>query len=105
MAHAHTGHTPSSGRGMAISAWLSALYVLVEMGIGLWSGSIRVISDADRSFGWYRAEIIGAPGNGGLRLAVALIAIVMGAMRLSQPIVLPPAPMAENRAAHPCPCA
>tara|TARA_R100000455_G_C6259922_1_gene115391 strand:+ start:843 stop:1193 length:351 start_codon:yes stop_codon:yes gene_type:complete len=76
---------PSSGRGMAISAWLTGIYFVIEMGIGLWTGSIAVISDAfhtfsavggvlvaiiaaklahrpadeDRSFGWYRAEIIG----------------------------------------------
>jgi cobalt-zinc-cadmium efflux system protein len=119
MAHAHAGHMPSSGRGMAISAWLTGLYFLVEMGIGLWTGSIAVISDAfhtfsavggvlvaivaarlarrpadaDRSFGWYRAEIIGALVNGGFLLGMALIVIVMGALRLSQPIDLPPAPM------------
>jgi len=115
----HAGHMPSSGRGMAISAWLTGVYFVVEMGIGLWTGSIAVISDAfhtfsavggvlvailaarlarrpadeDRSFGWYRAEIIGALVNGGFLLGMALIVIVMGAMRLAEPIDLPPAPM------------
>ena len=119
MAHTHAGHMPSSGRGMAISAWLTGIYFVIEMGIGLWTGSVAVISDAfhtfsavggvlvaivaarltrrpadeDRSFGWYRAEIIGALVNGGFLLGMALIVIVMGAMRLSQPIDLPPAPM------------
>lgn len=77
------------------------------MGIGLWTGSIAVISDAfhtfsavggvlvaitarlalrpadeDRSFGWYRAEIIGALVNGGFLLAMAIVVIWMAAMRL-----------------------
>ena len=115
----HAGHIPSSGRGMAIAAWLTGVYFLIEMAIGLWTGSIAVISDAfhtfsavggvlvaivaaslarrpadgDRSFGWYRAEIIGALVNGGFLLAMALVVIVMGAMRLADPIDLPTTPM------------
>lgn len=115
----HAGHFASSGRGMAISAWLTGVYFIIEMAIGLWTGSIAVISDAfhtfsavggvlvaiaaarlaqrpadeDRSFGWYRAEIIGALVNGGFLLAMALVVIVMGAMRLSDPIDLPTGPM------------
>ncbi len=119
MAGSHHGHMPSSGRGMAISAWLTGIYFVFEMGIGLWTGSIAVISDAfhtfsavggvlvaiiaarlarrpadeDRSFGWYRAEIIGALVNGGFLLGMALVVIVMAAMRLSDPIDLPTGPM------------
>lgn len=115
----HAGHLPSSGRGMAIAAWLTGIYFVIEMAIGLWTGSIAVISDAfhtfsavggvlvaiiaarlarrpadeDRSFGWYRAEIIGALVNGGFLLAMALVVIVMGAMRLADPIDLPTTPM------------
>ncbi|KAA0909741.1 cation transporter [Aquicoccus porphyridii] len=119
MTNGHRGHMPSSGRGMAISAWLTGVYFVIEMGIGLWTGSIAVISDAfhtfsavggvlvaivaarlarrpadaDRSFGWYRAEIIGALVNGGFLLGMALVVIVMAAMRLSDPIELPTGPM------------
>ena len=115
----HTGHMPSSGLGMAISAWLTGIYFIIEMGIGLWTGSIAVISDAfhtfsavggvlvaiaaarlarrpadgDRTFGWYRAEIIGALVNGGFLLVMALMVIIMGAMRLTHPIDLPPVPL------------
>jgi cobalt-zinc-cadmium efflux system protein len=104
---------------MTISAWLTGIYFIVEMAIGLWTGSIAVISDAlhtfsavggvlvaiiaarlakrpadeDFSFGWYRAEIVGALVNGGFLLGMALVVIVMGAMRLAQPIDLPPIPM------------
>lgn len=115
----HGGHLPSGGRAMAISAWLTGIYFFVELGIGLWTGSIAVVSDAfhtfsavggvlvamlaanlarrpadeRRSFGWYRAEIIGALVNGGFLFAMALVVIVMGAMRLSNPIDLPTGPM------------
>ena len=115
----HAGHMPQSGRGMAISAWLTGVYYVIELAIGLWTGSIAVISDAfhtfsavggvlvaiiaarlarrpadeDRSFGWYRAEIIGALVNGGFLLAMAIVVIVMAAMRLGSPIDLPTGPM------------
>ncbi|MEQ3681652.1 MAG: cation diffusion facilitator family transporter [Alcanivorax sp.] len=104
---------------MAISAWLTGIYFFIEMGIGLWTGSIAVISDAfhtfsavggvlvaitaarlarrpadeARSFGWYRAEIVGALVNGGFLLGMALVVIAMGTMRLTDPIDLPTGPM------------
>ena len=115
----HHAHLPANGRGMAISAWLTGVYFVIEMGIGLWTGSIAVISDAfhtfsavggvlvaivasrlakrpaddERSFGWYRAEIIGALVNGGFLLGMAIVVIVMAGMRLSDPIDLPTGPM------------
>ena len=117
--HGHAGHMPSSGSGMAISAWLTGIYFFIEMGIGLWTGSVAVISDAfhtfsavggvlvaitaarlarrpadeDRSFGWYRAEIVGALVNGGFLLSMALIVVVMAGMRMTDPIDLSTAPM------------
>lgn len=119
MDHGHSGHLPSGGRALTISAWLTGLYFVVELGIGIWTGSIAVISDAfhtfsavggvlvaivaariarrpadsDRSFGWYRAEIVGAAINGAFLLAMALFVIGMAAMRLSAPIDLPTGPM------------
>lgn len=117
--HGHAGHMPSNGPGMAISAWLTGVYFFIEMGIGLWTGSIAVISDAfhtfsavggvlvaivaarlarrpadeNRTFGWYRAEIIGALVNGGFLLGMALVVIVMAAMRMTDPIDLSTTPM------------
>lgn len=115
----HAGHMPSGGQALTISGWLTGLYFLIELGIGLWTGSIAVISDAfhtfsavggvlvaivaarlarrpadlSRTFGWYRAEIIGALTNGAFLLVMAVVVIVMGAMRLSHPIELPTGPM------------
>lgn len=119
MSHASHGTAPVRGRGMAISAWLTGIYFAVELAIGLWIGSVAVIADAlhtfsavggilvallaarlarrpadaQRSFGWYRSEIIGALVNGGFLLAMAIVVIVMSAMRLFDPIELPTTPM------------
>ncbi|WP_425416287.1 cation diffusion facilitator family transporter [Oricola indica] len=119
MSENHAGHMPSSGRALTISAWLTGVYFIVELGIGLWTGSVAVISDAfhtfsavggvlvaiiaariakrpadeQKSFGWLRAEIIGALVNGAFLLIMALVVIVMGLMRLGNPIDLPTGPM------------
>ena len=116
---AHAGHMPTSGRGLIISAWLTGIYFVVELAIGLWTGSIAVISDAfhtfsavggvlvalaaarlarrpasaTMSFGWFRSEILGALINGGFLLGMALVVIYMAAMRLGSPIDLPTGPM------------
>src|SRR5699024_10154108 len=97
----------------------SGIYFVIELGIGLWTGSVAVISDAfhtfsavggvlvaiiaarlarrpadkDRSFGWYRAEIVGALVNGGFLLGMALVVIVMAGMRMTDPVDLPTTPM------------
>lgn len=115
----HSGHLPAGGRGMVISAWLTGIYFVIELGIGLWTGSVAVLSDAfhtfsavggvlvalvaarmarrpadeERSFGWYRAEIVGALVNGGFLLGMALVVIVMGGMRLTEPVELSTTPM------------
>lgn len=115
----HAGHMPSSGRALAISAWLTGIYFLIELVVGLYTGSVAVLSDAmhtfsavggvllailaarlakrpasDRlSFGWYRAEIVGALANGAFLLIMAVVVIVMGAMRLTDPIHLETGPM------------
>lgn len=115
----HASHMPTSGRGMVISAWLTGVYFIIELGIGLWTGSIAVLSDAFHtfsavggvlvalgaarlsrrsadatfSFGWYRSEILGALVNGGFLAGMALVVIYMAAMRLNAPIDLPTGPM------------
>src|SRR5699024_3766306 len=50
-------------------------------------------ADENRSFGWYRAEIVGALVNGGFLLIMAMVVIVMAAMRMNAPVDLPTTPM------------
>ncbi|PIQ76146.1 zinc ABC transporter [Candidatus Peregrinibacteria bacterium CG10_big_fil_rev_8_21_14_0_10_49_24] len=117
----HSGHMPAStdARALAITGWLTGIYFLIELGIGLWTGSISVISDAFhtfsavggvlialvagrfaqrkatdfQTFGLIRAEIVGALFNGLFLAAMAFLVLWMGAMRLMQPIELPTGPM------------
>ncbi len=115
----HHSHCHSGQHGLTISAWLTGLYFIVELAIGLWTGSIAVLSDAfhtfsavggvlvaliaarlakrpaelKKTFGWARAEVIGALVNGAFLLVMAIVVIVMGAMRLNAPIELPPGPL------------
>jgi cobalt-zinc-cadmium efflux system protein len=118
-AHAMPRPAGANDRALKISAWLTGVYFIIELAIGLYSGSIAVISDAfhtfsavggvvlafvaariarrpadiDRTFGHYRAEIIGALLNGVFLAAMAILVLVMGAMRLQHPIELPTTPM------------
>lgn len=117
----HAGHMPATGnrRALKIAAWLTGIYFFVELAIGLWTGSVAVTSDAfhtfsavggvlvalaashmgewgateAQTFGWKRAEIIGALFNGLFLVVMALFVLWMGAMRLMHPIALPPGPM------------
>lgn len=118
-AHAMPKPEAGSERALKISAWLTGIYFLIELALGLYSGSVAVISDAfhtfsavggvvlafaaariarwlaniDRTFGHYRAEIIGALLNGVFLAAMSILVLVMGAMRLQHPIELPTTPM------------
>lgn len=48
----HAGHMPPSGdrRALVISGWLIGINFFVELGIGLWTASVAVMSDAFRTF-------------------------------------------------------
>ena len=121
--HMTTGHGGAAGHGAAsgdrkaliISGLLTGVYFVVELVIGLWSGSVAVTSDAfhtfsavggvlialvaqrlserpaswEHTFGWGRAEIIGALFNGLFLVVMAAYVFWMGAMRLMDPIELP----------------
>lgn len=115
----HYGSPGSNARALRISAWLTGVYFIIELGIGIYTGSIAVLSDAfhtfsavggvvlailaarvarrpadtSRTFGSYRAEIVGALLNGAFLLGMAILVLVMGAMRLNDPVDLPPVPM------------
>ena len=121
----HSGHMMPSGgedgntRALVISGWLTGVYFLVELGIGIWTGSVAVLSDAFhtfsavggvlialvaarlamrpatryQTFGLIRAEIVGALVNGFFLLGMALFIVVMGSMRLQDPKSLSTIPM------------
>ena len=104
----------SNERALRISLWLTGFYFLVELSLGLASGSVAVISDAlhtfsavggvllalvasriaarpadrYRTFGSIRAEIVGAMLNGFFLIAMAGVVIVMGVRRLLDPAEL-----------------
>lgn len=46
--HEHAGHMPMGGYGMAISAWLTGIYFVIELGTGLWTGSVAVVARLPR---------------------------------------------------------
>ena len=111
------GHVAASGdrKALVVSGLLTGVYFIVELVIGLWSGSVAVTSDAfhtfsavggvlialvaqrlserpaswEHTFGWGRAEIIGALFNGVFLAVMAGYVFWMGAMRLMDPIELP----------------
>ena len=110
------GHDPAAmlaanERALKISLWLTGVYFLIEVGLGIASGSVAVISDAlhtfsavggvllaliagriaarpasrYRTFGSIRAEIVGAMLNGFFLLLMAAVVIFMGVRRLLNP--------------------
>ena len=112
----HAGHVPASAdrRALIIAGWLTGIYFVIELGMAYWSGSLAVLSDAFHTFsavggvlialvaqrlserkaslaqtyGWARAEIIGALFNGVFLLLMAGYVLWMGAMRLMEPVEL-----------------
>lgn len=119
MDHHHIDTSGADHRALMISAWLTGVYFVIELGIGIHTGSIAVLSDAlhtfsavggvllaavagriaarrpdsRNTFGGRRAEIIGALFNGLFLLGMALIVLAMGVNRLFMPIDLPTTPM------------
>jgi cobalt-zinc-cadmium efflux system protein len=118
MAHGQHG-VGGDARALRITGWLTGVYFLIELTVGLTTGSIAVLSDAFHTFsavggvlialvaaqiarrpasqfatfGWMRAEIVGALLNGLFLFGMAVIVMWMGAMRLRNPIHIPTAPM------------
>jgi len=115
----HSGHDMAAmfkdnERALKISAALTGVYFVIEMGLGIVSGSISVISDAFhtfsavggvllaliagrvaarpadryRTYGSIRAEMIGAILNGLFLLLMAVFVIYMGVTRFFNPVEL-----------------
>ena len=121
MAHAAHGAQINSAnqRALKISAALTGVYFVIELVAGILIGSVAGLSDAfhtfsavggvlialvaaryaarpataTRTFGYLRAEILGAFVNGFFLLGMALLVLWMGWQRLSDPKDLEPAPM------------
>ena len=118
----HGGHmmpATDDRRALVISGWLTGVYFLVELAIGWWTGSVAVTSDAFhtfsavggvliaivagrfarrgatqfQTFGYVRAEIVGALFNGLFLALMAAVVLWMGGMRLMHPMELPTGPM------------
>lgn len=123
MGSSHAMHGAAAGgshtRALAVTGWLTGIYFVIELAIGIWTGSVAVISDAfhtfsavggvlialvagriatrpantTASFGWVRAEIVGALFNGLFLLIMAAFVFWMGIRRLQNPMEIPTGPM------------
>lgn len=118
----HRAHLPATAttRALVISGWLTGVYFVFELAIGLWTRSVAVTSDAfhtfsavggvlialaagrlgrrratrGQTFGFGRAEIVGALLNGMFLVLMAGVVLWMGWMRLRMPMAhLPTGPM------------
>ena len=121
MSHAHHDHHhASAGRGQPpflAALAITAAYSVVEVAGGLWTGSLALLSDAGHMFsdalalglaavaarlalrpagerhtyGWARAEVIGALVNCLLMLAIIVALVVEAVLRLNQlqPVAAP----------------
>jgi cobalt-zinc-cadmium efflux system protein len=109
VAHHHAHHRGGPAFGLALA--ITVVYALIELAGGLWSGSLALLGDAghmfsdalalglaaiaarlarrpagDRhSYGWARAEVIGAMLNSLLMLAIVLLLVVEAVSRLHEP--------------------
>jgi len=117
--HHHGPQKGTSHKALVISAWLTGTYFFIELGLGIYSGSVAVLSDAfhtfsavggillaiiaariatrpatqQKSFGSLRAEIVGALFNGFFLLGMAVFILWMGWNRIQSSIDLPTLPM------------
>lgn len=109
---AHRHHRLEGGKPAFIAALAVTVgYALVELAGGLWSASLALISDAGHmfsdaaalglaaaaawlarrpagsrhSYGWARAEVIGASLNGLVMLAIIVVLVVEAVQRLLEP--------------------
>jgi cobalt-zinc-cadmium efflux system protein len=112
--HAHTHHHPPAGRrrpAFVVALLVTFVYAFVELTGGLWSGSLALVSDAGHmfsdsialafaaiaawlarrpaslrhSYGWARAEVIGAMINCMIMLGIIVMLVVEAVQRLLAP--------------------
>src|SRR5262245_60020125 len=111
MSSHHTHHHDRAGRALIVVLVITLGYAVVELAGGLWTGSLALISDAGHmfsdavalaiagvalwlarrppgerhSYGWQRAEVIGALLNSLLMLGVIVILVAEAVQRLLAP--------------------
>ncbi len=112
--HTHAQHHPPAGRrrpAFVAALLITFAYALVELSGGLWSGSLALVSDAGHmfsdaialalaaiaawlarrpvslrhSYGWARAEVIGAMINSLIMLGIIVMLVVEAVQRLLAP--------------------
>jgi cobalt-zinc-cadmium efflux system protein len=117
-AHAHTAPV-SSRRPLQLALVITASVMLLEVAGGWWTGSVALLADAGHmltdagalgvallagwvaarprtpqmSFGWGRAEILGALTNGALLGAVSAVVALESLRRLNHPVAVDARPM------------
>jgi cobalt-zinc-cadmium efflux system protein len=118
--HVHVPEGTDPRRALAGALALNGVFLVVELGVGWWSGSLALMSDAahmasdvgalalalgaaqlalrpsgpDRTFGWRRAEVLGGFTNAVLLLLACLWIVWEAAQRLaSGPPDVPGLPM------------
>ena len=110
-AHTHTHAHGSTGQRYLLPLGLTLTYAVVELAGGLWSGSLALLGDAghmlsdavalgvaaaaaglarrppgrSHSYGWQRAEVIGALLNSLFMLAIVVMLVVESVTRLLAP--------------------
>ncbi len=117
----HAGHALPTGdrKALKIAGWMTGVYFFIELSIGIYTGSVAVLSDAFHtfsavggvlvalvashyarrpaseyaSFGLVRAEILGALVNGFFLVGMAFLVLWMGLQRLQNPMHIPTGPM------------
>lgn len=123
MGHGH-GHGSGSAAGrhrrpLMIAFVLTAVFMVVEIGTGVLTGSLALLSDgahmatdvlglgmslaaitlaarpatSQRSFGFYRLEVLAALANGVLLFGVAVYVLVEAALRLADPPAVASTPL------------
>lgn len=109
-----TAHRHRRGPGLRVfgtALAITAFYAVVEMAGGLWTGSLALVSDAGHmfsdalalglaalaarlarrpvshrhSYGWARAEVIGALANSVLMLGIVVALVIEAVIRLHEP--------------------
>jgi cobalt-zinc-cadmium efflux system protein len=120
MAHDHRETAAARSRGaLVITLVLSASYLVVEVAAAFWTGSLALMADAghmladvgglalalfaiwiagrpptpEKTYGYYRVEILAAVANGIVVLAVALTILVEAYRRLLEPPAILGVPM------------